>query len=356
MNNGRSFITSRAGWWWRDNHDCIFLDVISVENLLWAWRHFSRGKRSKKDVVEFELRLEENLFKLHEDLESGSWQPDPYRISFIQDPKPRKIHEPSVRDRVLYQAIYSKLNIIFDESFIHDSYASRKWKGTHKGIKRFEIFARKITANYTKVAYVLKCDIRKFFDNIDHNLLLSLVRKRVSDEKFMGLMTQIIESFSTKSGIGVPLGNVTSQICSNIFLNELDQYAKHCLKARYYIRYCDDFVILHESKRFLENCILKLDYFLKNKLKLELHPNKISLRKIHNGTDFLGYVSLPHRKILRTKTKKRIIKKIEKLSIMLQRELISQEYFDQIMSSYKGILTHCKSEKLKEQIGLIAYC
>jgi len=356
MNNGRSFITGRAGWWWRDNHDCIFLDVISVENLLWAWGHFSRGKRSKKGVVEFELRLEDNLFKLHEDLESGSWRPDPYKISFIQDPKPRKIHEPSVRDRVLYQAIYSKLNIIFDESFIHDSYASRKWKGTHKGIKRFEIFARKITENYTKVAYVLKCDIRKFFDNIDHNLLLSLVRKRVSDEKFMGLMTQIIESFSTKSGIGVPLGNVTSQICSNIFLNELDQYAKHQLKAKYYIRYCDDFVILHESKEFLEDCISRLTIFLKTNLRLELHPNKISLRKIHNGVDFLGYVSLPHYQVMRTKTRRRIMRKIEMLATQLQAGKISEIRFNQTLASYKGMLTHCKSEKLKEQIASIVYC
>ncbi len=131
-------------------HRIDFYDVISVENLFRAWKRFRKRKRSKKDVVRFELHLEDNIFRLHEELKIGIWKPDPYVEFYVQDPKLRKIHKASVRDRVLYQAVYSALYLIFDRHFIHDSYSSRDSKGTHGGVKRFEEFARKVTGNYYK--------------------------------------------------------------------------------------------------------------------------------------------------------------------------------------------------------------
>jgi retron-type reverse transcriptase len=210
--------------------------------------------------------LEDNLFFLHRRLVSGEWKPEPYKVFFVQDPKLRRIHKASVADRVLYQAVYQALYPIFDRHFIHDSYASRDLKGTHRGVERFEVFARSVTQNYRRPAFVLKCDIRKFFDSIDHGVLSQLIRHKISDTRFLALLGKIIDSFETTQGRGLPLGNVTSQIFANIYLNELDQFVKHLLKARHYIRYCDDFVILSCDKSRLEEIVRYIH--LPNKTRL----------------------------------------------------------------------------------------
>ncbi len=295
---------------------------------------FRKGKRSKAEVAAFELNLEENIFRLHNDLVSGNWKPDPYVEFYVQDPKLRRIHKAGVRDRVLYQAIYKKLYPLFDRTFIHDSYSSRDRKGTHAGVNRFEEFVRKATGNYSKNAWVLKCDIRKFFDSIDHYILLDLIIKKCTNPILINLISKIISSFEVAPAKGLPLGNVTSQICANIYMNELDQFVKHELKAKYYIRYCDDFVIIDMSKEKLTEHISLLSDFLKDKLALDLHPRKISIRKIIQGVDFLGYVSLPHYRVLRTTTKHRMLKRVSKENI----------------TSYLGMLTHCKGERLKNMI------
>lgn len=329
-------------------HKSDFYDVISVENLFWAWKVFCRGKRSKKDVAEFELNLESNIFQLYDELASGTWKPDPYKEFYVQDPKLRKIHKASVRDRVLYQAVYTKLYQIFDKQFIHDSYSSRNKKGTHKGVARFEEFARKATCNYSKRGFALKCDIRKFFDSIDHRILISIVRQKVRDEKLLELIIGIVGSFSVVLGKGLPLGNVTSQILANVYFNEFDQYVKHVLKIQYYARYCDDFVLVHDSREFLENMIPFMGDFLRERLKLELHPRKIIMRKIHHGVDFLGYVSLPHYRVLRTRTKNRMVKKIKGAVELKKSGVISRDVFKHILMSYAGMLGYCKSEKVKK--------
>ena len=146
-------------------HRYDFYGVI-LENLFRSWREFSKGKRSKQRVSRFELNLEDNIFKPHEDLLLELWHPDSYIAFYTQDPKLRKIHEPSVRDRVLYQAIYKALYQTFDKSFIYDVFSSRNLRGTHAGVKRFTIFSKKVSSNFTRSAFVLKCDIRKFFDSI----------------------------------------------------------------------------------------------------------------------------------------------------------------------------------------------
>ncbi len=331
------------------HHKIDFCDVISLENLLQAWRRFSKGKRTKSDVASFELHLEEHLFSLHERLARGVWTNDPYVCRRIADPKPRTIHIASVRDRVLFQAVYQQLYQIFDKSFIHDSYASREGKGTHAGVKRFEVFARKVSANYTRNAVVLKCDVRKFFDHIDHELLFALLARKVSDEKLLKLIRVLIASFKTTSGKGLPLGNVTSQLFANIYLNELDQFIKHSLKVRYYIRYCDDFILLHKDQYLLEELLERIRDFLRARLSLELHPNKVTIRKLRQGTDFLGYVSLPHFCVLRTRTKRRMLKRLTAIA----RSLRTKEDFEKalpVIFSYLGMLSHCKWETLREKV------
>lgn len=336
-------------------HTCSFCDVICVENLLLAWEEFRKGKRSKADTARFELSLEDNLFDLHQRLVSMVWKPDPYQMFFVNDPKLRKIHKATVRDRVLYQAVYRVLYQVFDQTFIFHSYASRDYKGTHAGVASFEKYVRQISKNYTDVGYVVKCDIRKFFDSIDHAILLDLIKQKVKDSKLILLIENIIYSFSTVLGKGLPLGNVTSQLFANIYMNQLDQYLKRELKAKCYVRYCDDFVIVSGSRRYLDYCVRKIGRFCLKELKLDLHPRKIIFRKIHQGIDFLGYVALPHRRVLRTKTKRRILGKIGKLKLLNDAGLVQEKFIEQSVQSYLGILSHCRSEKVREQIERIFY-
>ena len=315
-----------------------FEDIISVDNLLEAWKEFVKGKRNKPDVQEFSLKLMDYLFILHEDLSSDNYRHSGYQTFNISDPKPRNIHKASVRDRLLHHAIYRILYPFFDKTFIADSYACRIKKGTHKAINRFREFAYKVGKNNTRTCWILKCDIKKFFASIDHQVLLGILNSYISDKQIIRLLEEIIESFSTKSGVGLPLGNLTSQLFVNIYMNEFDQLAKHKLQAKYYIRYADDFVILSQDKKWLLNIIPKIKDFLWGELYLQLHPDKISIRTIASGVDFLGWVNFSDHQVLRNTTKRRMIKKL----------LLSQP--NETLQSYLGLLTHGNTRKLREKI------
>lgn len=305
-----------------------------------------RGKRKKADVAAFEFNLEDNLFALHRFLKTNAWKHEPYVSFYVRDPKLRHIHKATVRDRVLYQAVFRVLYRIFDPLFIHDSYSCRHKKGTHRGVLRLRDFTRTASKNYCDTVYVLKCDVRKFFDSIDHEILFQLISRKIKDDDVLRLVRMIIASFEISAGKGLPLGNVTSQLFANIYLNELDQFMKHELKAHYYIRYCDDFVVVDTNKDRLERLIPKIRAFLECRLKLELHPNKVSMRKLSHGIDFLGYVVLPHYRVLRTKTKRRILKKIKELRREFDNRSIDKERFLRSLQSYAGMLTHCRGLRI----------
>ena len=195
-------------------------------------------------------------------------------------------------------------------------------------------------------SYLIK--LEKFEGPI--NLLLELIKKKIHDNNTLWLIKKIIKSFEKENNKGLPLGNVTSQLFSNVYLNELDQFAKHKLRIKYYLRYCDDFVILGENKEDLAELVCLIDNFLKERLKLNLHSNKIIIKKYHQGVDFLGYVVLPHYRVLRTKTKQRMFKKIKKKYYDLQNGLISEKLFNQSLQSYLGVLRHCKGHRIEKKL------
>ncbi len=332
-----------------------FEDIISVKNLLKAWEEFIPGKRGRKDTRQFSMRLMDNIFLLHRDLYNHTYKHGDYQAFKINDPKPRDIHKATVRDRLLHHAIYRKLYPFFDKTFIADSFSCRLEKGTHKAIGRFLDFFRKASRNNTKNCWVLKCDIRKFFANIDHEILVKILKDYIPDKNILWLLKEIINSFNTegKDGVGLPLGNLTSQLFVNVYMNKFDQFAKHKLKAKYYIRYADDFVILSPDRIYLENATGEISKFLLEELNLELHPNKIFIKTFSSGVDFLGQVVFPSHKVLRTKTKKRMFKNIKKRRAELESGLISEESFNQSLQSYYGMLTHCNGYKLKRKIDEI---
>lgn len=327
--------------------------IISLENLLYAWKEFKRGKMKKLDVMQFEFFLEDNLFNLYQELEEKSYIPGQYTSFFVADPKLRHIHKAKVRDRIVHQALFRVLYQIFDPLFIHNSYSCRFNKGIHIGVKHLEQFARKASANYKITIYALKCDIKNFFYNINHIILLQLIREKMNDQNTLWLIEKIVKSFETAPNKGLPLGNVTSQLFANIYLNKLDQFVKHVLKEKYYIRYCDDFIILNKDKNYLLDIISPINDLLVNRLHLNLHSDKIVIRKLNQGIDFLGYVVLPHYKVLRTKTKKRVLRKIKFRKKQLELGLITNKTFNQSLQSYLGILKHCRGNKISDKINVI---
>lgn len=297
----------------------------------------------------FEYNLEENIFALHFRLKNLTYQHGPYQEFKISDPKPRIIHKAKICDRVAHQAVYRILYPIFDKSFIFDSYSSRKLKGTHRAVKRLKQFVRQISKNYKKLCFGLKLDVAHFFDSIDHKILFRLINKKVKDQKSLWLIKKIIDSFEKEKDKGLPLGNVTSQLFANIYLNSLDHFVKEKLRQKYYLRFCDDIFILAEPK-ILNNFYLKINNFLRKELHLRLKNVKIRIRKLDWGFDFLGYVILPHYCVLRLKTKKRMWRQIKKQKNNWQNKKISRKKFIQIINSYLGLIKHSNSYKTKLKI------
>ena len=315
-----------------------------MENLLEAWQEFIRGKRMRKDVQEFERHLMTNIIQLHRDLVTKIYRHGSYHAFNISDPKPRNIHKALVRDRLLHHALYRVLYPFFDRTFIADSYSCRIDKGTHKAINKFKEFVDKVSENHTRTVWVLKCDIRKFFASIDHAKLKKILFMYISDRDIQKLLIQILSSFyAIEKGKGVPLGNLTSQLFVNVYMNEFDQFAKHTLKAKQYIRYADDFVFLSHDRVSLEILLPSVASFLQDKLHLYLHPHKVSLSTVASGIDFLGWVHFLHHRVVRTTTKRRMFKRM--------REYPTNE----ALQSYLGMLQHGNAFKLTEENNKLYY-
>ena len=310
--------------------------MITLENLFLSWREFKKGKSERKDVLEFEFNLEDNIFQLYQELENKTYKHSKYASFYIQDPKLRRIHKAFVRDRIVHHLVSKYLNSIYDKTFIFDSYSCRINKGTHKAVNRLKQFSLKQSKSNKINFYYLKCDIKKFFNSIDHQILIGILKRKITDKDILNLIKEIINSFQTENKKGIPLGNLTSQYFANIYLNELDQIIKHKFKIKHYIRYTDDFVILTINNQNLKNLIEPINQFLNHQLNLSPHPDKIIMRKYNQGINFLGYVTLPYHRVLRTKTKNRMLKRISPTNIQ----------------SYLGVLKHCCGYKIRNLIIL----
>ena len=259
----------------------LYLKICNFHNLLLAWRKARKGKTKKSYVIEFEKDTIGNLFQLQKELIKGTYKPKPLKTFILRDPKTRKISKSDFRDRIIHHALVRIIEPIFDKTFIYDSCANRKNKGNLFAIMRFDKFKRKVSKN-GKIkgwfnnnqikGYCLKADIKHYFEKINHNLLINIIKRKILDKEVIQLIEKILNN-SSKNKIeggeahepkkGMPLGNLTSQFFANLYLNELDYFVKHKLKSRYYIRYVDDFVILHNSKLQLMIWKQEIKIFLK---------------------------------------------------------------------------------------------
>jgi retron-type reverse transcriptase len=337
-------------------HKNLYQEIYNLSNLILAWRKARKGKTNKIYVKEFETDTIGNLLKLHEELKNESYFPKPLKIFILRDPKTRKISKSEFRDRIIHHAIINILEPIFTKSFIYDSCANIKGKGNLFALKRFDYFKNKVTENGKLIknsfkdnnfvyGYCLKADIKHYFEEVDREILLKILRKKIDDEKTINLIIKILNNNTIKGderGKGMPLGNLTSQFFANIYLNDLDYFVKHKLKAKYYIRYVDDFIILHKSNSQLKEWKIKINNFLKEELKLELHPDKSKIIPLSKGVDFVGFRNFYYFRLLRRRNIKNMQRKIDSY----KEGLITKEKLSEIFQGWKAYAIWADSYKI----------
>lgn len=344
----------------------MFNTLYSFEHLLDSYRLARRDNRYKRQVCRFDLFLEHNLFKLQWELETQRYKPYPYTYFIVSDPKTRHVVAPNFRDRVFHHSLVSLIEPLFDKSFITDSYACRKEKGTHYAknrVKKFLQAARSIYGKETPM-YILQCDISKFFASISWDVLEMQVQKKITDPKILTLIRTVISthnSFARKGKVavlpeevisltlkrGLPIGNLTSQLFANIYMNPLDHFVKDKLKVRFYGRYMDDFLIIHPDKEFLKQVKKEIQQFLTAELHLTLHPRKSTIQNVKNGVSFVGYRIFYDHVLIRGNTLRRFQRKYTRRKRQFKSGLVSQKYITNIEFSFKGHLQQANTYGLK---------
>lgn len=314
--------------------------LCTYDNLYNAYEGARKHKTLKPYIIEFEKDLKENLLQLQKELITETYKPRPLETFILRDPKTRKISKSDFRDRVIHHAICNIIEPIFDKAFIHDSYANRLGKGTLNAIARFDTFKKKVSKNNTRTCYFLKADIKHYFDTVDHNILLRIIKRKIHDEKIISLIKKVLQNHNTgRKGKGMPLGNLTSQFFANIYLDELDQYVKHQLKAKYYLRYVDDFIILEHSIDTLQEYQLAINSFLKERLLLELHPDKTKILRLEKGANFLGFRIFYTHKLIRKKNLQKFERNFKKLKKEYDANITDR---DEVMEKFEGWIEYVR--------------
>ena len=266
----------------------LFYPTVALSNLWLAAHKAWRGKKDKPRIAAFYFNVEEELLRLQQELITKNYTPQPFRTFMVFEPKRREIAAADFRDRVVHHAICNILEPHFENTLIHDTYACRVGKGTHVAVARAQHFSRRFP-------YFLKCDIRKYFASMDHNILKHLLARHIKDRRMLALLEVIIDHAppNSTSGKGVPIGNLTSQHFANLYLGELDHFLKDHLGVRGYVRYMDDFLIFDWSKKRLHILHTKIQAFLLDRLALTLKERATVLAPVSEGVPFLGFRIFP---------------------------------------------------------------
>ncbi len=303
-------------------------------------------------MQEFAYDIEKNIFDLRARLVSQQWTHDQYTMFHVCDPKPRIVHKATVSNRIVHHAIVRHIEPLFERSFIFDTWSCRTGKGTHAAMLRAHEKLRELSQKTKGEIWVLQCDIKKYFQSVDHDILTRILQKNIIDTETLTLLRNIIDSFSP----GIPLGNLTSQLFANIYLNPFDHFVKEILRPASYIRYCDDFFLTHPSREYLVNCYRQIDTFLKTRLHLTLHPNKIHLHPFRYGIDFLGHVLYPDGRRLRHVSRKRMQRRVQEAVNELSTGKRSYASTCAIIASYKGMVQYASSHYDDELLDLLKQC
>lgn len=329
--------------------------ICDFRNLYKAHTVARRSKQTTREVIDFEMNLAENLTMISDGLNSGTYKMSDYYSFTVHDPKDRIIHALHYRDRVVQHCICDEvLAPTLDHKLIYDNAACRIGKGTHFAIKRLSVFLNDFYKKNGTDGYFLKCDIRKFFDNIDHERLKQKLKQVIIDEKVFSLLCQIIDSFEKLPGKGLPLGNQTSQWFAIYYLDSFDRLIKEKLQIKYYTRYMDDCVLIHKDKNYLKKCLATLQEYLGDELHLSLNE-KTEIFPIKNGVDYLGwhfYMTDTGKIIRKVKptTKYKYKRKLRYFQNAYSKEEIDLNQIKQVLSSYRSHLSFGHTYKLQKKI------
>ena len=317
--------------------------VLEWENLITAAREASRNKRYHSEVMRFNAGLEENLLRIRRLLLAGEWRPRPYREFEVFEPKRRVIHAPAFADRVLHHALVQVIGPYFERRFIEHSYACRVGKGTHAASDYLSSMLRSAEARY-----VLKADVTKYFYSIDHDILLRIVARTIGDREVLNLLRVLVKGADCIEGNrGLPLGALTSQLLANVYLDQLDHFIKDTLGVRYYVRYMDDFILLHGDKAELWRLLAEIRDFLACELHLTLN-NKTRVFPASHGVDFAGYRHFSGYKLPRKRNVRRARKRFAGLSRCYADGRVDIDTVRCCVASFVGYMKHCKGWKSAE--------
>lgn len=340
---------------------------LTISELFQAYYDCRKTKRNTWNALQFEQNLERNLMDLYYELLSGEYEPGRSIMFVVTKPKPREVWAANFRDRIVHHVLYNRYSDQFYRSFIHDSYACIPEKGTLRAANRVQHFVRSATKNHIQQAWFLKADVANFFVSIDKNILDALLAEKIKDPWWMKLTRTILHKdprenvyiksdinllskvpshkslLNAPSGYGLPIGNLSSQFFANVYMNPLDQYAKHTLKLKYYARYVDDIVAIDGSGSLLSDAYDSLSKYAKDRLKLTFHPNKKEINTVDRGINFVGYIIKPHSMYIRRSTVDNIQSRIENLTNFNETR--------SSINSYMGILRHANTYNERKRIA-----
>jgi retron-type reverse transcriptase len=336
----------------------LYHKIVTFNNILLATKKARKGKKYKASTASFECDLEKNIFIMIDRLKNKTYHPGPYNDFYIYDPKKRLISAAPYFDRVVHHALINVIGPVLEKSFIYDTYACIEKKGTHRAVKRYKEFQK-------NNQYVLKCDIKKYFQNIDHEILYQKITKKIKCQDTLWLIKTIIDSRNDQDSLvyfggdnlftpverkkGIPIGNLTSQIFANFYLNDFDHLIKEQMRIRHYIRYNDDFVLFGNSKKYLNNLKTEISKEL-SKIRLNLHENKSRTYKTTDGVDFLGYRIFPDYILIRKKIVKNYRRKLIAMVQDFRKGKIKLKKVRCSIRSWIGHAKHADSYRIRKEV------
>lgn len=361
------------------NEACPYITDADMYNAYYECR---KNKRNSPGALMFELNYEHNLAVLKDEINNGAYKPGNYSAFIVTRPTPREIFAAEFRDRIVHHLVVSRINPYLEKRLIYDVYACRTGKGTHLGVKRLRRFMVASTENYAEEAWCLKLDLKSFFASInrqhlweklkeyletvynraDKTIILQLVQKivlknpaedavRKSPLVMWKLLPPHKSLFNAKENLGLPIGNLTSQVFANFLLSPLDHFVKHDLNIRYYGRYVDDFFLIHNDKEQLKTCKKKIEAFLMQEIGVLLNPRKVILQRVRHGVRFLGVVVSPGRMVNIARTENNFEEVVSEYNKKAHRQKLKkeekQEFFARV-NSYLGIMGHYDTYKKRK--------
>lgn len=313
----------------------LYHKIYDLENLYNAYAVCLRGKRLQRGVLPFTYNLSKELLCIQHKLKNETYQVGNYYNFYVFEPKKRLVQALPFRDRVIQQALCQIITPIIEKIFIRDTFACIKDRGTHAGSARLQFFLRNAQKRCGKV-YCLQCDIASYFSSIDHDILLDMFSRKIKCQMTMKLIKLITNS--NQQSVGIPIGNLLSQLSANLYLSFLDHYVKETLGVRYYLRYMDDFCLIHASKKYLVYLKSEIKNFICKHLALNLN-RKTSIFPATQGIDFLGYRTWPTHKLIRKRSIKRMSRRLEAMKRKYETKQIGIE---KINASIMSWVAHCK--------------